>query len=57
MTRQKCLYMTGGHSSEGQVGGAKRNTPCTTTFITTSDNVMQIGIIMYAIVIDPKINA
>ena len=28
---------TGGRSSEGRVGGAKCNTPCTTTFITTSD--------------------
>ena len=31
-------YMTGGRSSEGRLGGAKRNTPYTTRpYITTSD--------------------
>ena len=45
----------------GRAGGAKRNTPCTTHGTTTSDihteyNVC-IVIIMYDIVIEPKINA
>ena len=44
------------------IGGVKRITPCTNTFITTSDihtehNVMRIVIIMFSIVIEPKANA
>ena len=60
MTRQNCPHMTGGRSSEGRVGGAKRNTPCTTTSppeIFILHTVTCIVIIMYAIVIEPKINA
>ena len=53
--------MTGGRSSEGQVGGAKRNTLLDyiiTIDIDTEYNVTScIVLIMYAIVIDPKINA
>ena len=59
-TRQKCPYMTGGCSSEGRVGGSKRNTPCTTTFMTTMLNTMPcivINIYVYAIGNEPKSNA
>ena len=52
--------MTGGRSSEGRVGGAKRNTPCTTTSppaILILNTLSCIVIIMYAIVIEPKLNA
>ena len=60
MTRQKCPYMTGGRSSQGRVGGAKRNRP--TLYTTTSPPAILIlntmsCIVMYAIVIEPKINA
>ena len=59
-TRQKCPYMTGGRSSQGRVGGAKRNRP--TLYTTTSPPAILIlntmsCIVMYAIVIEPKINA
>ena len=52
--------MTGGRPSEGRVGGAKRNTPYTTTSppaIMILNTMSCIVIIMYAIVIEPKINA
>ena len=55
----KCPYMTGGHSSEGRVGGAKRNTPYTTTSppaILILNTMSGIVIIMYAIVIESKMN-
>ena len=48
--------MTGGHSWEGRVGGAKRSTPCTTTSppaIFILNKMSSIVIIMYAVVIEP----
>ena len=47
-------------SLEGRLGGAKRNTPYTTTSppaILILNTMSCIVIIMYAIVIEPKINA
>ena len=57
--QEKCPYMTGDRSSEGRVGGAKRNTPYTTTSppaILIRNTMSCIVIIMYAVVIGPKIN-
>ena len=58
--RQKCPYVTGGRSSEGRVGGTKRNrsTPCTSTFTTTSAIHTEYNIMHCHnnLVIEPKIN-